>query len=262
MADLVGIYCSVAPFLFGGGGRFCSVAASRSRPHPQQCSNREPAGSARSAFCLTRHLAAIRYALVFAHCRAWVRPTDGGDFLSFVSRGHPGGKRNHAGDRSGASDFNRRGFLFFLGTTETGKRCSVGQGQIPYVVHLVCVANQFHSLWRICGRVDSGSHHLGSRPGTRSALGRGDGLRAAGGNRETFGCLDCHNACSHGVAQPKTAVAYCGAYSSRIAWLLELATMVGAPFCGRGVPALSRYGDGSAAQKFGRDSTVDRVRTR
>src|SRR6266436_1734737 len=92
LADCAGNGRGVARLLFSGGCGVLAVPASGSGPHSQQRTHRESAGAVWSSLCVAWNLGAVRHALVFADCYAWIRSADGGDLLSIVSGGASAGE--------------------------------------------------------------------------------------------------------------------------------------------------------------------------
>src|SRR6266404_6941664 len=92
LADCAGNGRGVARLLFSGGCGVLAVPASGSGRHSQQRTRRESADAVRSSLCVAWNLGAVRHALVFADCYAWIRSADGGDLLSIVSGGASAGE--------------------------------------------------------------------------------------------------------------------------------------------------------------------------
>src|SRR5208337_2803943 len=72
LADRFGDHGGVARGLYGHRGGRGSISASGCAFDSQQCAHREPACTGWLALCVAWDLAAFRYALVFADCRAWI----------------------------------------------------------------------------------------------------------------------------------------------------------------------------------------------
>ena len=120
LANRFGDHCGAALLLFGAcRGRGC-CSPSPTRFDSQQRAHRQLAFARKLALRVARNLGALRYPLVRAHRRTWIRSATGRSFLSSLSGADSSVKLDCGTGGCGLADFHRGDVFLFLRLAASG----------------------------------------------------------------------------------------------------------------------------------------------